>query len=69
MPEIKVTKAFNFRVGSEVLHFAKSDKPVPAPADVAQHAVEKGFAEPPKDEPAKAAKPAADNPADELAGK
>lgn len=68
MPEIKVTKAFNFRVGSEVVHFAKSDKPVPVAADVAEHALQKGFAEPPKDLSAKAAKPAADTPTDALAG-
>lgn len=58
MPEIKITKAFNFREGADVKHYQKSDKAVEVSQAVAEHAWANDFASKPKAEKA-AAQPAA----------
>lgn len=62
MPEIKITKAFNFREGADVKHYPKSDKAVDVSQAVAEHAWANDFAPKPKAEKA-AAQPAAPSPA------
>lgn len=50
MPEIKITKAFNFREGAAVKRYPKSEKPVEVSQAVAEHAWAHGFSPKPKDE-------------------
>lgn len=50
MPEIKITKAFNFREGADVKHYPKSEKPVEVSQAVAEHAWAHDFAPKPKAE-------------------
>lgn len=50
MPEIKIARAFNFREGSDVKHYPKSDKPVEVSQAVAEHAWANDFAPKPKAE-------------------
>lgn len=52
MPEIKITKAFNFREGADVKHYPKSDKPIEVSKAVAEHAWANDFAPKPKAEKA-----------------
>ncbi|MDU4250481.1 hypothetical protein [Pseudomonas sp.] len=64
MPEIKITKAFNFREGAAVKHYSKSEKPVEVSQDVAEHAWAHDFAAKPKAEkpaPAASTEPSAAN--------
>jgi len=69
MPKIKIDKAFIYREAGQPTHYAKSTEPVEVTEAVAQHAWSKGYAEQPKPTPAKAAKSAAEAPAQDAAGK
>ncbi|KSW22767.1 MULTISPECIES: hypothetical protein [unclassified Pseudomonas] len=69
MPKIKIDKAFIYREAGQPKPYAKSTELVEVTEAVAQHAWSKGYAEQPKPTPAKAAKSAAEAPAQDAAGK